>query len=144
MEEISVKQAAELGITTQHGKMDNGESRYRLVAKDGSSYLRIEAALLGGWQNSHYHKSLAETYILQEGWAAYAESRGSDLRMWIMRPGDLLTASPGVPHNVYLSGQAVVHVVKHGGDGEPADWCADPALDELTRHLSEADILRWL
>jgi hypothetical protein len=143
VEEISAARAAELGVTAQHGKTDNGEMRYRLQAKDGTGYERVEASLIGAWQDSHYYESALETYILQEGWAAFVESHGGDLRVWIMRPGDLLTARPGVPHNVYLAGQAVAHVVKHGGSGDSTGWIADPALDALTKHLSEAEILSW-
>jgi hypothetical protein len=121
--------------------MDNGELRYRLVAKDGSSYIRTEASADGGWQNSHYHKSLHETYIVQDKWLAFAELDGHDVRLWIMQAGDVYTTRVGVPHNVYLSPHAVSHTVKHGGTGGDGDWHSDPALDSLTRHLSEAEIL---
>lgn len=141
MENITTDRASELGISTSHSKMDNGELRYRLVAKDGSSYIRTEASTEGGWQNSHYHKTLLETYIVQDKWLAFAELDGSDVRLWIMRAGDIYTTRVGVSHNVYLPPHAVLHTVKHGGTGEDSDWFSDPALDELTRHLSEAEIL---
>jgi hypothetical protein len=143
VEEISADLAAEFGVNAQHSKMDNGELRYRLVAKDGSAYVRTEASAAGGWQNSHFHKSVLETYILQQGWGAFAELHGDVLRLWIMHPGDVHTTSLSVPHNMYLTGHAVTHVVKHGGNGETRDWFADPALDAMTKHLSEADILGW-
>lgn len=141
MENISADRAGELGISTSHTKMDNGELRYRLVAKDGSSYIRTEASADGGWQNSHYHKSLLETYIVQDKWLAFAELDDGDARLWIMRAGDIYTTRVGVSHNVYLPAHAVLHTVKHGGTGECTDWFGDPALDELTKRLSEAEIL---
>jgi mannose-6-phosphate isomerase-like protein (cupin superfamily) len=141
MEDISPDLATELGISTSHSRMDNGELRYRLIAKDGSTYARTEATASGGWQNSHYHKSVLETYIVQEGWAAFAESHEAGVRWRILRPGDVHTTRPGVPHNVYMSAHAVTHVVKYGGDGQLSDWFADPGLDSLTKHLSEAEIL---
>jgi hypothetical protein len=144
MENISTDLASELGISTSHSRMDNGELRYRLVAKDGSSYIRTEASAGGGWQNSHYHKILHETYIVEDKWLAFAEPAGDELRLWIMRPGDIYTTRVGVSHNVYLPPHAVLHTVKHGGSGEEGDWFSDPALDSLTKHLSEAEILACL
>jgi hypothetical protein len=141
MENISTDLASELGISTSHSRMDNGELRYRLVAKDGSSYIRTEASADGAWQNSHYHKSLHETYIVQDKWLAFAELDGDDLRLWIMQPGDIYTTRVGVSHNVYLPPHAVLHTVKHGGTGGDGDWFGDPALDSLTKPLSEAEIL---
>jgi hypothetical protein len=140
MENISAALAGELGISVSHSKMDNGELRYRLVAKDGSSYIRTEASADGGWQNSHYHKSVGETYIVQEKWIAFAEREGDDMRLRIMRAGDIRTTRIGVSHNAYLPPHAVLHTVKHGGSGEGNDWFSDPALDALTKHLSEAEI----
>ena len=141
MGNVSTNLASDLGISTNHSRMDNGELRYRLVAKDGSSYIRTEASADGGWQNSHYHKSLHETYIVQDKWLAFAELDGHDVRLWIMRPGDIYTTSVGVSHNVYLPPHAVLHTVKHGGTGEGSDWFGDVALDSLTKPLSEAEIL---
>jgi hypothetical protein len=141
MESISTDTASALGISTSHSRMDNGELRYRLVAKDGSSYIRTEASADGGWQNSHYHKILHETYIVQDQWLAFAEFDGRDAELWIMRAGDIYTTRVGVSHNVYLPPRAVLHTVKHGGAGDGDDWFSDPALDSLTKPLSEAEIL---
>jgi hypothetical protein len=140
MENISTDLAGEFGINASHSRMDNGELRYRLVAKDGSSYVRTEASADGGWQNSHYHKSVSETYIVQDKWLAFAERDGDDMRLWIMWAGDVYTTHVGVSHNAYLPPHAVIHTVKHGGGGGGNDWFSDPALDALTKHLSEAEI----
>lgn len=141
VEEIPAELAAERGVSARHSRMSNGELRYRLVAGDGTAYVRTEASAQGGWQNSHFHRAVLETYIVQAGWGAFAELRDGDLRLWIMRPGDIHTTTPGVPHNMYLAAHSVTHVVKHGGGGQQQDWVADPALDALTRHLPEAEIL---
>jgi hypothetical protein len=142
MEDISADLAAELGVNAYHSRMDNGELRYRLQAKDGSGYVRTEASADSGWQNSHYHESLLETYILQDGWAAFAELQEGKVRLWILRPGDVYTTRVRVPHNMYLSAHAVTHVVKHGAHGQVSDWFADPTLDARTRHLTESEIFR--
>jgi hypothetical protein len=143
MDDISADLACKFGVRAQHSRMDNGELRYRLVSNDGSAYVRTEASAVGGWQNSHYHKSVLETYIIQNGWAAFAEFFGDDVRLWIMQPGDVYTTQVGVPHNIYLPAHAVTHVVKHGHNGQIDDWFADPSLDEMTKDLTEAEILIW-
>jgi hypothetical protein len=140
MESISTDLAGDLGVGTSHSRMDNGELRYRLVAKDGSSYIRTEASADGGWQNSHYHKSVSETYIVQDKWLAFTERDGDDMRLWIMQAGDIYTTRIGVSHNVYLPPHAVLHTIKHGGGGEGGDWHSDRVLDALTKDLSEAEI----
>ena len=140
MENIPTDLAGELGVSTSHSRMDNGELRYRLVAEDGSSYIRTEASADGGWQNSHYHKSVSETYIVQAKWIALAERDGDDMRLWTMQAGDVYTTRIGVSHNAYLPSHAVLHTVKHGEGGEGGDWFSDPVLDSLTQHLSEAEI----
>jgi len=141
MKEISQDRAREYGVTSSHSLMDNGELRYRLVSTDGSAYVRVEASADGGWQNSHYHKAVLETYIIQKGWAAFVElDRG--IVLWkIMQPGDVYTTRREVSHNVYLPAGAVIHVVKHGGNGAEADWYADSVLDSQTKHLTEDQIL---
>ena len=41
---LSPKEAEALGVTTLHEEMDNGELRFRLRARDGSSYIRTQSA----------------------------------------------------------------------------------------------------
>jgi len=141
MEDISTELAMEFGVNAHHSRMDNGELRYRLESKDGSAYVRVEASEAGGWQNSHYHKSVLETYIIQDKWAAFAELQGDDVLWRIMRPGDVYTTRREVSHNVYLPALAVIHVVKHGSSTELSDWFSDTALDMKTKHLSEEELL---
>jgi hypothetical protein len=142
MEDISVDLAKTYGVTTSHSRMDNGELRFRLVSTDGSAYVRVEATTDSGWQNSHYHRTILETYILQKEWAAFAELEDGEVTFRIMRPGDVYTTRPGISHNVYLPADAVILTVKHGGPTEGNDWYSDESLDSKTKHISEEQILR--
>ncbi|WP_081971878.1 MerR family transcriptional regulator [Paenibacillus borealis] len=69
---ITPEEARTHGIQTLHQQMPSGERRFRLLSSDGSAYIRTEAPGQGGWQHSHYHKEIAETYIVQHGWIVYA------------------------------------------------------------------------
>jgi hypothetical protein len=135
---ISNEAAAELGVSTRHELMANGEQRFRLTSDDGSSYIRTVSEV-GGWQSSHYHVTLLETYILQAGNAALAELIDGKLDLNWLHPGDVRTMRPGVHHNVYMAPGAVMHTVKHGVGGS-ADWHASDALDALTKTLSDVGL----
>lgn len=141
MPELSAKEAEKYGITAKHDRMPNGELRFRLRNRDGSAYIRTEATSSSGWQKSHYHKSVRETYIVQSGTMALAEWIKENLRIRLFGPSEIVTTEPYVPHNVYLFANAVIHTVKHGDEGEVADWHADSSLDEKTTQLLESDIL---
>ncbi|CCB67448.1 hypothetical protein [Hyphomicrobium sp. MC1] len=115
MRVIDCKEAqSEHGIFTLHHQMPNNELRFRLKKVDGTAYIRTEASTQGGWQESHYHKEVRETYIVQKGWIAYAEQKGPTPRISIFREGELFTTQPGVVHNVYMPAHSVIHTVKHG------------------------------
>lgn len=141
MEAFTPEVAEQYGVAASHGRMDNGELRYRLISTDGSAYVRVEASAEGGWQNSHYHNAVLETYIIQKGWAAFVELDNDGLTWRIMQPGDVYTTRREVSHNVYLPGHAVIHVVKHGGNGQDNDWFSNEILDSRTKHLLEPEIL---
>jgi mannose-6-phosphate isomerase-like protein (cupin superfamily) len=126
------------GVFTNHEQMSNGEYRFRLVNKDGSSYIRTVAAL-GGWQNSHHHSAMRETYIVQSGWMAIAQRIEGRRSIYELQPGGIITTTPLVAHNVYLPGGAIIHTVKHG-IATGADWYADVDFDNETTELSEEDI----
>jgi hypothetical protein len=138
---ITDEDAAAQGITTRHERMANNERRYRLTAADGSGYIRTVASSVGMWQNSHFHKELLETYIVQSGWAGLAELIDGELRWTILEAGDVFTTTPLTPHNLYMAGNAVMHTVKHGSVANGVDWHASPELDSLTKGLSESDVL---
>jgi len=122
--------------------MPNGELRFRLKHDDGTGYSRTEAGDGGGWQYSHHHRTVRETYITQRGRMAFAELIDGALRLRVFGPNEVCTTEPNVPHNVYLYPRTVIHTVKHGEQGRVVDWHADPSLDQQTRHLNEADIAR--
>lgn len=100
--------AMELGITTHHEAMSNGEFRFRLRADDGSAYVRTVASDRGSWQQSHFHHAILETYIVQAGWAALVEYSEGGAIWHILNAGDVRTTVPYVPHNVYLPAKAVI------------------------------------
>jgi hypothetical protein len=137
---ISDADAAGRGITTNHERMANNELRYRLTAADGSGYIRTVASDEGAWQNSHFHKALRETYIVQSGWTALVELVDGELHWAILEAGDVFTTTPLTPHNVYLPGNAVLHTVKHGSSPDEVDWHASPELDTMTKGLDESQI----
>ncbi|WP_169091749.1 hypothetical protein [Paenibacillus sp. PL91] len=140
--QISEEEAHLLGIDTLHQEMDNGERRFRLVSSDGSSYIRTEASNNGGWQKSHYHKSLREFYVVQKGWLVYTEYVSDNkLVLKHLEQGESILVKPFVHHNLYMSAYTVTHVIKYGGEIEN-DWYPSPELDKLTLHLPESELAR--
>lgn len=125
----------EYGISCEHEKMANGELRFRLKsAHDGTAYIRTVAVPESGWQKSHYHKYVRETYIVQRGWMALASLRNGKRCLERFNENDIVTTDPEIPHNVYLPANAVIHTVKHGyASGK--DWHESPGLDELVLPL---------
>jgi mannose-6-phosphate isomerase-like protein (cupin superfamily) len=145
MSEISIDRAKrEHGVIAIHEQMPNGEMRFRLRKRDGTAYIRTEAGATGGWQNSHFHQHVMETYVVQAGWMAFAELLGEELSLRRLTANEIVTSCPGVVHNVYLSGHAVIHTVKHG-EAQGNDRLVDErtaAFDKVTHALqTEADII---
>jgi hypothetical protein len=140
--DIEPEEARTKGVWIQHSEMPNGELRFRLRHNDGTAYSRTEATENGGWQNSHSHRSVRETYIVQRGRMALAELVDGALKMRVFGPDEICTTEPNIAHNVYMFRGSVIHTVKHGEGGDGDDWQADPSLDERTVQLDEADILR--
>lgn len=137
MKEISSKEAQDLGVRTFHTRMDNGESRFRLICdNDHSSYVRTEAAAEGGLQNSHFHKKLKEIYIVQKGKIDFFEYVGKKLMVKTLEEGEFAFTQANVPHNVYMYPNSVIHTVKFG-ESDSIDRYACEELDELIKeHLS--------
>jgi hypothetical protein len=135
--------ADEYGIEIHHERMPNGELRFRLHGRDGSGYVRVISGPRGAWQNSHYHRQIRETYIVETGWMVLAErqSEAHDVVLRRLDPGGIVTTEPMRKHNVYLPAETVIHVVKHGSVLGEADWIAAPDLDAVTKCLSETQIL---
>ena len=139
---IRPDEARAKGISTEHNEMPSGERRFRLRHDDGTAYIRTEATDSGGWQKSHYHRSVRETYIVQRGKMALAELIEDALKIRIFGPNEICATEPNVSHNVYMYRNSVIHTVKHGEAGDSADWHSNPLLDEKTAHLDESDITR--
>jgi mannose-6-phosphate isomerase-like protein (cupin superfamily) len=146
LKNISSEEASLLGVDTVHQIMDNGEKRFRLVNKDGSSYIRTEGSKNGSWQNSHYHKHFNELYIVEDGWIVYAElTDQSGLSLKLMKKNDSIIVSPLRHHNIYMSSLAVTHVVKFSGNNiVKPDWFPSSQLDILTKDISESEIVRLI
>ncbi|MEQ1755334.1 MAG: hypothetical protein ABL973_14530 [Micropepsaceae bacterium] len=144
MTRISPEAAEELfGISASHEVMDSGERRFRLIDQNGLGYVRTEAGSFGGWQNSHFHKLLVETYIVQSGWIAVATiSENSVVEIEILKSGNIWTAPIDLAHNVYMAASSVTHTVKHGV-GSANDWQTSIKtirLDAMTKHLDAEQI----
>jgi hypothetical protein len=144
MTPISCEDAREQhGITCEHSRAENGELRFRLLKNDGTAYIRTEAPPHGGWQDSHWHYKVLETYIVQDGWIGYAELRNGTMNLRTCQAGEAFTTVPEVIHNVYLPKEAVIHTVKHGnslGEKRLEDE-RTKAFTEKTRQISEATLL---
>lgn len=120
------------GISTLHETMENGERRFRLKHVSGSAYIRTEAGPTSGWQSSHYHKHIRETYVVEQAWMVFAELRSGEMLLTLLNPGEIVTTEPGVVHNVYLPPNAVIHTVKHGqGQGDDRLTDGDAAAFDL-------------
>jgi mannose-6-phosphate isomerase-like protein (cupin superfamily) len=129
----------EQGIIVNGEQMSNGEIRFRMIDRDGNGYIRTETTV-GGWQNSHSHKTLSETYVVERGWMGFAKLVDKNLAVTVLSKGGMVTTPVGICHNVYLPAGAIIHTIKHGGICEQSDWFPCPHLDELSKKLSEDEI----
>lgn len=144
---LTIAECEALGITFPCELMDNGEYRFRCMdggQNAGWGYvLTKRPGNSGGWQNSHYHTGIVETYIVQKGWIGFAELLpDGKMTIKIYQSGDVFTTKPGQARNVYMPAGAVVHTVKHADCSLEKDWFASPVLDEKTKRLDEVDIFR--
>lgn len=145
MEEIDISSdeaKRKHGITSRHSRMPNGELRFRLLKADGTAYIRTEASLDSGWQRSHYHNQVKETYIVQAGWMGYAQLVDDNPTYHIYKKGESFTTRPWIIHNVYLPSGAVVHTVKHGESKNEKRLEDDrtSSFTEITQSISEKDL----
>ena len=143
---ISAKEASQkYGITAHHEQMENGELRFRLNAEDGSAYVRTEARVTAekyfGWQNAHFHKRSAETYIVQSGLMILASSIDGETIYEHFTAGQMISTEPYISHNVYLREGTQIHTIKLAEEIGP-DWHADPVLDSETKSLSEEEAMK--
>ena len=135
VKEITPSQAeAEDLVTTQHEIMDNLERRFRLRTADGNGYI-LTRSPEGGWQRSHSHHHLAETYVVEKGWMIFVVAsavEGEPPSVTKVEPGGVITSPVGRIHNVYLSSGSEIHTIKHGGQNGERDWEAAPEFDRVT------------
>lgn len=118
-------------LQTNSEVMANGETRHRMKASDGSGYIRTRYPNAeGAWQNSHYHNSTYETYIVQSGKILFAELLDGKARIKEVTESEVITVKPGVHHNVYVFPNTDLHTVKHGAI-QANDWHASTELDRL-------------
>ena len=139
---LSPQETEALGVTTLHEEMDNGELRFRLRARDGSSYIRTQSAPHSGWQNSHLHRFVHELNVIQQGAMVVVEEREGALSIRVIRTGEFYLCPLNVPHNSYMAPDTVAHTVKYGTDLPQADWVPCPHLDEVCRTLDPEAILK--
>jgi len=140
---ISTEEAEKkYGITCPHGKMDNGELRFRLIKNDGTAYIRTVSTKDSGWQQAHYHKKVKETYIVQKGWIGYAELNNNTMVLKIYIKDECFTTHPNIIHNIYMPKNSVIHTVKHG-DSKREERLIDSRTVEFTnktKFISEKEI----
>ena len=129
MRRMTTQEAENLGIDAVHHEMDNGEKRFRLVSKTGSSYILTQSAGKPVWQNSHVHHEKKEFYVVEKGWILMALYDGKDLTFKKIHADESVFVPAGIQHNVMMSEDALLHTVKYGTVEE--DWHACTHLDEL-------------
>ncbi len=139
---LSPQEAESLGVSTLHEEMDNGEMRFRLRARDGSSYIRTQSAPNSGWQNSHLHRQVHELNVIQQGAMVVVEEHNGALSVRVIRAGEFYLCPLNVPHNSYLAPDTVAHTVKYGTDLPDTDWVPCPHLDKLCRTLDPEALLK--
>lgn len=133
MKELSTSEALELGVSTCHHQMDNGEKRFRLSTQFGSSYILTLSPDKAAWQNSHYHKEKREFYIVEKGWILMAMLDDEGVIIKKISEDESIMMPLGVKHNVFISENTILHTVKYGT--EETDWNPSPELDELVKDI---------
>ena len=133
MRQLFDREAKEYGIYTAHHEMDNGELRFRLISESGSSYILTKSTGDNGWQKSHVHYKKQEFYLVEKGIAWIALLRDGKVQIKQLYENDSMLIPLGVPHNVRMSDNAVLHTIKYGTQDEDWNGC-----EELDRLLSES------
>jgi len=139
---INDEDARNNGVYAEHERMENGEVRCRFKFKDGTAYIRTEASSVGGWQRSHYHNLVHETYIVETGRIAFVDQCNGRMRLRIIGERGIITTEKRVIHNVYMFSNSIIHTVKHATHGVAQDWHSAPDFDALVCHLTVEDIVK--
>lgn len=129
MRQLSDKEAKEYGMHTAHHEMDNGELRFRLISESGSSYILTKSTGDNGWQKSHVHDKKQEFYLVEKGVAFIALLIDGEVQIEKLCENDSMLIPLGIPHNVRMSNDAVLHTIKYGTQDE--DWNGCEELDVL-------------
>jgi len=133
------------GIKAFHNRMKgNDELRFRLQhIESGTAYIRTETADTEGWQKTHYHKRVSETYIVQEGSVIFVQLKNGMYSERRLKQGAIITVDKDIAHNVYMYKNTVIHTVKHGisvknsgGD----DWWDDKYCKKLDMLIGLIDV----
>ena len=120
--------------------MDNGEKRFRQIcSKDKTAYIRSEGGSKGYWQNSHFHKTIREVYIVQKGSILLVQYIDNRLYVKKIVENEIYNVKPNVPHNVYMYPNTVVHTVKYG-EVEEYDWQEFKKLDDMVKGKEPEEI----
>lgn len=120
--------------------MDNGERRYRQIcSKDKTAYIRAEGGKVGYWQNSHFHKTIREVYIVQKGSILLVQYIDNKLCVKKIIENEIYNVKPNVPHNVYMYPDTVLHTVKYG-EVEEYDWQEFKKLDDIVKGKQPEEI----
>lgn len=129
--------------------MDNGQTRRRV--RMGDVAVTITTTEVAGWEESHLHRGLRESYTVIKGRMGFSfESLEEDGERGVMllEPGDTVSSNPGAAHNVYLYAGTTIGVFVYGEPvGNPDKkgndwWPAQDDFDAWSKSLSEADIER--
>lgn len=136
MIDISLESAAEFGIENKHSIMENGEKRFRQICnKDKTAYIRAESGDNGYWQNSHYHKTIKELYIVQKGSILLAAYLNDQAKIKKVNENEFFSIGPNIPHNIYMYPNTVIHTVKYGSI-DNYDWIPYEKLDEILKKIN--------
>ena len=129
-----------LGVTL-HGKKikETGEFRAALRTEDGSSVGYTEVSKQGGWQNAHFHKATREGIYIKKGFVVLATlNDDNSLSTKRYGTGEFFKVDPGIIHNVFTSGGALILSMKDNvlpERYENKDWYEHPECDSLTKAL---------
>lgn len=124
--------------------MENGEKRFRQIClKDKTAYIRAEGGNVGYWQNSHYHKSIREVYIVQKGMILLAQYIEGNTKINRVEKGKIFNVEPNVPHNVYMYPNTVLHTVKYG-EVEEYDWQEFEELDNILKNKTMEELEKYI
>ena len=132
---------AKLGLTyaTKIKQMPNGEIRasiefgglvtiITLLPKDATSK----------WQDPHFHRGIAETYVVGEGAVLLVDIVERRTRVRRYTSGNSFTVLPNTHHNIRISSGTVISTTKHGTpvpnpERKGKDWYPSPELVEWHR-----------